>query len=364
MEFKCDFQVHHPLGGASYVFEHDIINYILRKVKKNKIVISIGAQPNSSPHFGTLCVFALAFSLANLIRKKAVDKEVEILFEVVDTAPSKTIEINGIKYQMDLKNSNKMTDAMKDFQEILEYYSKKNNIKYTIRNQNEFNSQSEIKDILSNIVNHKEEIRYLLDPDNGRLRMRCSCLECGLVDKEGINTIIEDNIIKSVCPHHGEYHVNYMLESNRVEYNTPLRNLVRAIMYGIINHNNNYEYEVIRVTGGDYAGFYQEELLYKVSSILGYEANRLPMIIYCPQILDWSGAKLSKSLYVKQGAYQDLPKYVINYSSLRDEFGIKGLDIIIAETKLWLQEPYRLFRNYSVYYFIKLFKESEYYGNK
>lgn len=81
------------------------------------------------------------------------------------------------------------------------------------------------------------------------------------------------------------------------------------------------------------------------------------MIVYCPQILDWSGAKLSKSLYVKEGAYQDLPKYVINYSSLRDEFGISGLDVIIDETKLWLTEPYRLFRNYSVYYFMKLFEE-------
>lgn len=356
MELKCDFQVHHPLGGASYVFEHDIINYILRKVKKNKIVISIGAQPNSSPHFGTLCVFSLAFSLASLIKENS-NKEVEVLFEVVDTAPSKTINVNGINYQMDLKESSKMSESMKDFDEILEYYSKRNNIKYSIRNQSEFNGQEEIKNILSNIVNHADDIKYLLDPDNGRLRMRCSCLECGLVDKEGINTVIKDNIIKSICPNHGEYSIDYMVESNRVEYNTPLRNLVRAIMYGIINDSSSYEYEIIRVTGGDYAGFYQEELLYKVSSILGYEANKLPMIVYCPQILDWSGAKLSKSLYVKEGAYQYLPKYVINYSSLRDEFGINGLDVIIDETKLWLNEPYRLFRNYSVYYFMKLFEE-------
>lgn len=194
--------------------------------------------------------------------------------------------------------------------------------------------------------------------------MRCSCLECGLVDKEGINTVIEKNIIKSSCPNHGEYNVDYMLESNRVEYNTPLRNLVRAIMYGIINDSNDYDYEIIRVTGGDYAGFYQEELLYKVSSILGYEANKLPMIVYCPQILDWSGAKLSKSLYVREGAYKELPKYVINYSSLKEEFGINGLDVIINETKSWLNEPYRLFRNYSVYYFMKLFEGRDGYGNK
>ena len=170
MELKCDFQVYHPLGGASYVFEHDVINYIFRKSKKRKIVISVGAQPNSSPHFGTLCVFSLAFSLAKMIKETSCDKEVSVLFEVVDTAPSKTIEINGIKYQKDLKDSNKMKDSMNDFQEILDYFSEKNNISYSIRNQNAFNSQKEIKNILKNIILKQDEIRYLLDPDNAAER--------------------------------------------------------------------------------------------------------------------------------------------------------------------------------------------------
>ena len=359
MEFKCDFQVYHPLGGASYVFKHDIINYILHKFKKKKIVISVGAQPNSSPHFGTLCVFSLAFSLAKMIKKTSCDKEVSVLFEVVDTAPSKTIEIKGIKYQKDLKDSNKMRDSMNDFQEILDYFSKKNSVSYSIRNQNTFNGQKEIKNILKNIVKKQDKISYLLDPENGRLRMRCTCPKCGLVDKEGINTTIENDIIKSVCLEHGEYILNYMKNSNRVEYNTPLRNLVRAILYGIVNESSDYDYEIIRITGNDYAGFYQEELLYKVASVLGYKANFLPMILYCPQIIDWSGAKLSKSLYVKEGAYKDLPKYVINYSYLKERFGINGLDVIMNETMLWLKEPYRLFRNYSVYYFINLFEKGK-----
>lgn len=357
MELKCDFEVYHPLGGAAYVFEHDLISFILRKIKKKKIVISVGAQPNSSPHFGTLCVFSLAFSLARMIKEKSKNKDAIVLFEVVDTAPSETIEINEIKYQNDLKHSDKMANAMKDFVEILNYFSKKNNIMYKIRNQSEFNSQKEIKNILSNIVSKQDDIKFLLDPDNGRLRVRCSCPKCGLVDKEGINTIVENDVIKSVCPNHGNYIVNFMKESSRVEYNTPLRNLVRAIMYGMVNNSNDYDYEIIRITGADYAGFYQEELLYKTASIIGYEAKMLPMIIYCPLILDWSGAKLSKSLYVKEGAYNDLPKYVINYSFLKEKFGVSGLDVIADETYLWLNEPYRLFRNYSVYYFINLFEK-------
>ena len=50
MIIECDGNVYNPLGGGSYVFEKDITNFLLNKFNKNKIVISIGAQPNSSPH--------------------------------------------------------------------------------------------------------------------------------------------------------------------------------------------------------------------------------------------------------------------------------------------------------------------------
>ena len=87
MELKCDYQVFHPLGGASYVFKNNLIKYINNKIKKNKVVISIGAQPNSSPHFGTLCVFSLAFSFAKKLKEYNNKLDVSVLFEVVDPAP-------------------------------------------------------------------------------------------------------------------------------------------------------------------------------------------------------------------------------------------------------------------------------------
>lgn len=357
MEFKCDYEVFHPLGGASYVFEKDLIKYIVGNLHKKKIIISVGAQPNSSPHFGTLCVFTLAFSLAKKIKNYDDSIDVSVLFEVVDTAPGKTIVINGISYQQDLKNTIIMDDAMQDFEKVLNFLSKRNNIKYKIRKQSEFNDQKEIKYIVDSIVKKKDILAKLLDPKKERLRIRSSCPKCGLVDKEGVNTKIIGTKIISICPEHGEYIVDYLSESKCLEYNTPLRNLVRGIMYGTINSSDEYDYEIMRVTGGDYAGFYQEELLYKTSAIVGFDCSKLPMILYSPQILDWSGAKLSKSLYVKQGAYQDLPKYIINYHELDKEFGDKGLEIINDEIDSWLDEPYRLFRNYTVYYFMKIFNE-------
>lgn len=359
MNIKCDCKVYYPLGGASYVFEKNLIKYIASRIKKNRIVISIGAQPNSSPHFGTICVFSLAFSLAKKLQEFNKNLNVSILFEVVDTAPNKTINIGGVNYQYDLKGTKKMNKAMNDFVSILDYFSKHDGIKYKIRNQKEFNSQKEINSIISNIIKHRNTIQPMLDPKNEKLRIRISCPQCGLVDKEGINTIISKKYIIASCPNHGEYKAYYKKESNLLEYNTPLRNLVRGMLYGIINTSDKYDYEIIRITGGDYSGFYQEELLYKTAAICKYDVSKLPIIVYCPQVLDWSGAKLSKSLYVSEGAYSDLPQYMSNYQEMYKIFKYSGLDIIHNETNLWLEEPYRLFRNYTAYYFINLFEKEK-----
>ena len=125
------------------------------------------------------------------------------------------------------------------------------------------------------------------------------------------------------------------------------------------NEDLTQDNQIMRITGSDYAGFYQEELLYKTSAILGYRVNKLPTILYIPLVLDWSGAKLSKSLYVKQGAYSDLPSYLINYEFLKIEKGIHALDVIHKITDNWITNPYLLFRNYSIYYFKKEFEEYE-----
>ena len=125
------------------------------------------------------------------------------------------------------------------------------------------------------------------------------------------------------------------------------------------NNDENQSYQIMRITDSDYAGFYQDELLYKPAVLLGFPANELPPILYTPLVLDWSGAKLSKSLYVKEGAYSDLPLYLINYEHLKNSKGIEALDIIHNITDHWIEKPHLLFRNYSIYYFNKEFEEYE-----
>ena len=359
MIIECDDKVYNPLGGGSYVFEKDIAGFLGNKFTKNNIVISIGAQPNSSPHFGTLIVFSTAFSLARKMQELYPNKHASVLFEVVDTAPSETVVINEIKYQKSLKNTGKLMNNFGDYLEILEYFKARENIDYSIRFQSEFNNQKYIPLIVKSIINHKDELGPILDPKYKKLRIRVACPKCGLADKNSTKTIFDGDNIISFCPVHGKFETNIMTKSNKLEYNTPVRNLVRAIAYGMHNQDENNDSQIMRITGSDYAGFYQEELLYRPASIMNFPINKLPSILYTPLVLDWSGAKLSKSLYVKEGAYSDLPSYLINYDYMKNNFGIDGLDIINNITNNWIENPYLLFRNYSIYFFKKEFEDYE-----
>src|SRR5436305_13164702 len=95
-----DNMVHHPLGGGSYVFKKRYVDYIASQVANPNIKISIGAQPNGSPHFGTMVTFSLAFSLAERLKKKG--KNVSILLELVDTAISEDHSFDNLRYQKSL----------------------------------------------------------------------------------------------------------------------------------------------------------------------------------------------------------------------------------------------------------------------
>lgn len=359
MQINCDGKIHNPLGGASYMFEKEIIPYILKQYTKDVIKISVGAQPNSSPHFGTLETIALSFSLAKNIMNYDNSKKVIILYEVIETAPGETIIINNIKYQKSLKYTGKMDYYLNEYKEILEYYKKMTGIEYEIRFQKEFNSQPEISDIIKKIISNRKYISERLDPKYNKVRIRMSCPICGLTDKNSILNEYEENKISFFCPEHGKYEIDLNEGTGDLEYNSPYRNLIRALYYTEVNLNPNYNYQILRVTGSDYAGFYQEEMRYKLASYLGYSVHNLSMIFYAPLVLDWSGAKMSKSLYVKEGAYSDIPKAFINYFSLKEKYGLVGLKYLYEIISEWFDKPYMLFRHYSIYYFIKEFDKYE-----
>lgn len=58
---------------------------------------------------------------------------------------------------------------------------------------------------------------------------------------------------------------------------------------------------------------------------------------------------------MKQNAYKYLPQYLVNYNDFRDQLGEEGVRKMFEEVSSRLEESYKLFRSYSVYYFMEMF---------
>jgi len=108
------------------------------------------------------------------------------------------------------------------------------------------------------------------------------------------------------------------------------------------------------VDGGDWTGMAFQ--IMQPLGLLGYQINDLPLRIFTPIIEDWSGAKLSKSAYVKEGTYKYVPEEFISYKKFIETFGKQGLEITLNETREWASSPKKLFRNYSIEYLRNVFK--------
>ena len=346
---------HNPLGAGSYVFRKNLITHLTQYCNsKPRILLHIGAQPNSSPHMGTLVSFAVAFALAKRIRDdpSTLSADIMISLDLVDTAPSEQFTKDGVIYQRSQRHTGEMKKYIDDFKHVMQLLHSYSGIPWRIRNQEEFlMSHPDIHTIVEDIVRRRDELAKSLAPETGCLAIRSTCphAECGLSDKHGIRNVYndDDKTIVFHCPYHGQYIVDTKTSSgvSRLEFNAPLRNLLRAMTF-----TRDTDATWIRVTGADYAGYYQEQLLWRhISDPL--------LIFYSPLILDWSGAKLSKSLYVEEGAYKYFDTQNLDYLVSYEKFKQHGKDfrIIYDEVTNWVQEPFRLFRSYSVYYIDGLF---------
>ncbi|CAB4383453.1 unnamed protein product [Rhizophagus irregularis] len=100
----------------------------------------------------------------------------------------------------------------------------------------------------------------------------------------------------------------------------------------------------------------------KIFNLMMIFFQKAVLLLSTTLVVDWAGVKLSKSILVK-GGYKYLIdqqlEYLINYQRFRKKFGDEGLRKLFKEVDLWLEEPSRLFRSYTIFYFAELFKEEK-----
>ncbi|CUS15374.1 unnamed protein product [Tuber aestivum] len=419
-----DGKVHNPLGAGSYIYKKEYISSHIRYLglplpttgadktprrllPPSTLVVHIGAQPNNSPHVGTIVVFILAFLIARDVKKYYTDLrrkadlstefaawidnfEVLVQLDVVDTAPhnEEGCVRDGINYQRSQRFTKAYYRLLPHYEEIMESAAAfvGGCIPYKFTNQETVARIPSVPRIIEAIVRDRERLGRELAPETGALAMRSACPHerCGLAEKHGIKnkysiTSSGSAIIEFYCPDHGYHSVDSSNpdEVARLEFNTPLRNLVRTFAYGIQTtesrgaahdagaHGGTPTRELIhmRVTGSDYAGLYAEQLLWRQLILLKPETSGLaiqpPVIAYAPLIQDWAGSKLSKSLYVDKGAYEYLRATRMGYMLSFEEMKRQGKDhtILFREVERWLDDPRKLFRPYSIDYLHRIFEQ-------
>ncbi|KAI0740754.1 hypothetical protein C8Q76DRAFT_608115 [Earliella scabrosa] len=414
-----DGVVHNPLGAGSYVFQREPFKAALRREgttsfpptdsgislhdvaapgpSETTIFVHVGAQPNNSPHAGTIITFAHAFLFAQRLQRAYAELHRRALasghdmsqwtehvraviqLDIVDTAPdnSKTVTIDGVVYQRSHRSTGAMNSFLPDYHELLAALSAHvhHEVDFDVTYQDELMRSPAMRDALRAIIQDRERLAVELAPERECLAIRSACpVEgCSMADKHGVrNEYAVDETSTTVtfhCLDHGAYSIR--LEDPdaiaRIELNTPLRNLARGLVYMADTAASHAPGQAaprrvhMRVTGLDYAGVYQEQLFYRQLSPLAKcmglpydeEPRYSPYISYAPMIVDWSGAKLSKSLYVKTNAYEYLKwaglGYLLEYRRMADEG--KDVRVLFKMVEGWMDEPKKLYgRVYSVEY--------------
>lgn len=351
-------KVYYPLAGMNYIID-DLAQIIENKVgDKKEIVLWLSAQVNCYPHIGTLTNFTSAFALGKHFREY-FGLPVKIVVELLESVTGEEQCIEGHRYYKNLENV--MTEDgltirekyLPFFVDVLERLKEKNNIDYEIRYFYDYQKDFLVKKSLIKVIENYDMLKDTLDPKSGEIRLRFPCPQCGLTEKHlwrtQINEITNEAIcMSSYCPLHGVYSIKIAENSNdKFDMNVPLRYLVK-ILYLLESNKVNNVLNVI-VDGGDWSGMWPLRVYMEPLLKLGY--TDVPSIIYTPTILDWSGSKLSKRMYVGSQAYREYYKEgLINYSEFFKQYGEDAFDTLYEEISSWIMYPKRFIRDYTIEY--------------
>jgi hypothetical protein len=322
-----------------------------------RIVVGSAAQPNSAPHLGTLTTTFCAFAIGQLLSGRH-GVPATVLFDTLDNAPAPDADGNGgnsFHLSLDSVPAPDERGTLADyyfrsFERMLDWAQHASGVAWERRSYHAFQASAAIRRRVLAMAGDVERFGRIANPSSGRLHLRIRCPECGLLDKPTASTAIRSNgallTISSTCPHHGDYESPLDLSRPAfLDLNTPLRDITKCGEFIDWRHNGTL---VVMVDGGDWGGSWTWEVVMRALAWLGEDLRAAPHRLFSPVILDESGAKLSKTLYVGSDAYGHLPAWIM------DPVATQGDEFAVAMSRLWttvcewVLEPARFFRNYSL----------------
>jgi len=351
-----------PVGIAHLTADNtDLLRAAARG--KQRLRVTTAAQLNGTPHIGTvvtvLSVFALTARAADVL-----DLSATVIFDALDNAPAEHVEINGQTYTRtvgDLIDTGHLdrADRVSGFERLLQWAAARAQVRYEFRPYSIYQGLPPVRACLHTIASRLDDFRSIVAPSDGIVRVRPRCPQCRLMEKSAQNLTItasEGEVnLDSLCPVHGRYRETIDVTGSAGWYgaNTPVRSIQKGFL--LSEERDLYQACSVSVDGADWGGAWHAHVLAPALATLGVPAAEWPVSVFTPLVLDRSGGKLSKTLYVRYGAaYADLLEAFLNLDVLLDQHGDDALDAIWTEVTRWATEPRRLHRSYTVDYLADL----------
>lgn len=358
-------KVFYSKGGISLIL-NDITDLFKEQIndKVDKIIINTSSQPNSNPHLGTLTTISCAFALAKKI-KQQFNIPVEVEFDELENSPYFLKKYNNENYTKSLgdtfiDNISIANTYMKKYIFIFEYLKKITNVNYVIKTYYEFQLDKIIRKSVIDIYKNYDFFSKLLDPSNNNLMLRTKCPWCNYSNRDTnlfkFNVIDDSICLTSKCCDHGEYKVIVNEKNDTyIDINTQLRDLTKGVLF--YKRLKKEHILTIMCDGKDWSGEWASRIHYSGMHALGYDTftNR----IFTPLIVDWSGGKYSKSLYLENDKYSGTEKLFADFDLYYNRFGDDGIYRIYSEVEKWVNDPVKFFRNYSIEYFVQLLEVND-----
>jgi hypothetical protein len=326
-----------------------------RMTTASRIRVACAMQPKAAPHFGTGIVILSAFALARLF-EDTFGKPATVLLDMLDNAPARTTVIDSVEYSLCLSHAidggHSAADANTEpVRRLAAWAARRAEIGFRFRRYSQIQAQPRFRHGLADILSRPEAYEPLFSPSGHRLRVRPVCPRCGLVDKAARTVQVrQDNglTLAFSCGYHGSQAVRLDDLAAVIDANTPIRTVLRSLCFS--RDRDQQGVETVVLNGGDWAGAWMQRVYFDGLHQLGCSGLRVPFNIFTPQILDDSGAKLSKTIYLARGAYAEIPPAWTSMAAFEERFGAVGLNMLWDEISGWARSPEKFFRNYSVGY--------------
>lgn len=330
----------------------DVLLPRIKAQKPDRIVFTVGTQINGVPHIGTSLVHSLAFATAARIRDR-FDVAADVSFGALDNAPAElaTDPDTGHHYQRahaQALGEDAVRAQVEDaYGPLFAALSERTDVPHQVHTYSVQQRTEVFRRAWLRVLPRVAAARWWLAPSTGvpHVRVPCPAPGCGWAEKYAERTAVQWNggsaTVNAVCLHHGPYQV--VLDTGPGGYldlATLYRNLVKELALA-----DGRETLHVMVKGGDWV--FGSHLVDGALDAIG-RPPRLPVRLFCPQVVTDTGAKLSKSL-IREGR-ADIPEgaapWVLDtrlWDGTPEEYAASLLNL----ADVLFSDPRHFFRSYS-----------------